>query len=120
MHIGVDAKPLTIEYTASGQDKHFRTNVGCVVVVEDYASFKKQYSAVISKLNAKFGFSEKKCYSSWELLALTQGNQTILDEFFEAIKPHIAKLNIVYSSFNTARIPKYLFLVKQAKRVRLI
>ena len=105
--IGVDSKYIELNYeSADGVAKHFKTVLGIAVVTNNYSQFEAEYNTIIQELIRKYNIdTSRKVLSSHELLNLSDSNILILEEFYNRIKDHIYKLNIIYTSFDTSRIP---------------
>lgn len=117
MFAGVDAKPIKIEYDSNNTHKKFESEIGCIVIVDDYDSFKAEYAKILRKLVSDGQINTgRTVLSSYELLELSGGDYTLLSDFFKRIKPHIKKLNIFYCSFDTRRIPIILTYGKSKLR----
>jgi len=105
--IGVDSRPSCMEYELNGVCKSFRTVTGAAVVTDDYQKFKKTYKTVTSKCFKELKInSQRQIMSSQEILDLTQGDYSLLERIYDEIVPHVYRMNIFYTSFNSRRIPK--------------
>ncbi|MFH1505982.1 MAG: hypothetical protein ABIE94_03240 [archaeon] len=105
--IGIDAKEIHIEFIDMyKKQKQFRSMVGIAVVTNEYDNLKKQYEKILQSTLKNNGIkSKRKVLSSFELLDLTDGDTKLHEEIYEKICPYLYKLNIIYTSFNTKRIP---------------
>lgn len=95
--------------------KGFFGVLGIAVVVNDYQEFKQQYKTAIEKSFNENGYeqldlSKKLIYCSKDFREFTEGEDSLHESFMKQIKKSIYKINVIFSSFSTEKIPEVKIL----------
>jgi hypothetical protein len=101
----------------TGEERIIQSMIGCAIVVEDENTFSEEYHKALFEGFAKTGIDPKRSVMcSNEILALTNGSYDIHEHLVTALAPHISKINIFYTRFNSKQIKEIIVYGKVKPR----